>query len=155
MKEYLLRVIGTVLVCSLITVVSPEGKMSPSIKGTAKLICILAIIAPILSYFKTGALNTITDKNRQDLFFETGIETDGGFIQYYSEIRVRQAEETLQKELYEKYELKSEVTLVWRLVQDIQIERICIKLLENTDEEVKMRMQRYLTENYCSEVLIE
>lgn len=155
MNGYLLSVIGTVLVCSLLTAIAPEGKTSASVKGIAKLVCVLAIIAPVLRFFKTGSLDVFNDKNRQDFFWEEGIEAGDSFIQYYSEMRIRQAEEALEEELLKTYALNVEATLVWRMEEEIRIEQICIKLPKNTGEEVKNNMWRYLTENYCSEVLIE
>ena len=155
MKEYLLSVIGTVLVCSLITGIAPEGKTSASVKGIAKLVCVLAIIAPVLCFFKTGTLDVFADKNRQEFFSEDVIQAEEEFIQYYSEMRIRQAEKTLQEEISKEYSLTCEVALVWCMEEQIRIDKICITVLENTDEEVKKEMWQYLTENYCSEVLIE
>ena len=64
---YLLTIIGTVLVCSLITAIAPEGKTTASVKGVAKLVCTLAIISPVLRFFKTGSIETLFDKNRQEI----------------------------------------------------------------------------------------
>lgn len=155
MSGYLLSITGTVLLCALITAIAPEGKTSASVKGIAKLICVLTIISPIFQYLKTGDLEAFADKNRQDLFSQSVIEADGRFIQYYSEMRIRQAEEALREELLEKYGVEVEVDLLWRLEEEIRIEQICIKLPKNTDGEVKEDMQRYLMEKYSSEVLIE
>ena len=155
MSGYLLTIIGTVLVCSLITAIAPEGKTTASVKGVAKLVCILAIIAPILRFFKTGSIETLFDKNRQEIFYEEVIEVDGEFIQYYSEMRIRQTEETLEVKLLEKYAVSCEVCLEWRMEEEIKIERIVVKVLENVGEEVKGDMRLFLLENYCEEVLIE
>lgn len=155
MNAYLLTIIGTVLLCALLTAIAPEGKLSSSIKGVAKLVCILAIIVPILRFFETKSLDVFIDKNRQENFGEDVIEADGDFIEYYSEMRVHQAEILLEKELLEKYYLECEVLFVWKIEEEIRIEQINIKLLQNANEEVKSNMCDYLTKNYCSEVLIE
>lgn len=155
MNGYLLSVIGTVLLCSLITAIAPDGKTSASIKGIAKLVCILAIITPVLRFFKTGDLSVFIDKNRQEFFSKEGIEADWEFIEYYCEMRIQQTEEALESELLEKYEVVTECNLSCRIEKGICVEKIYIKLPKNTDEEVKNAMWRYLTENYCSEVLIE
>ncbi len=161
MSEYLLGVIGTVLLCSLLTAVAPEGKTSAVIKGMARLGCVLAIIAPVLQFFKTGEVGKFTD----DFFMQSGIETDKEFIQYYSELRIRETESALERELSEKYSLETEVTLVWTMeaeefdeiyiAEHIKIEKICVEVPRETTEEVKERVSAYLTKNYCSEVLIE
>ena len=159
MNGYLLSVIGTVLLCSVLTSIAPEGKTASVVKGITKLVCILAIIAPVLQFFKTGSVEVFTDKNSQDFFSSQGIEGEKAFIQYYSEMRIRQTEQALEQEILEKYALESEVCLVWGMygiqTEEIRIQEIRIQLPENADEEVKQSMWEYLTENYCSEVLIE
>lgn len=155
MNGYLLSIIGTVLICSLITAIAPEGKTSASVRGIAKVICTLAIIAPILHFFKTGELESFIDKNRQDFFVEDGIEADDEFIQYYSEMRIQQTEEALVVELFEKYEVECDVELDWSMETEIRIERIIVKVLQLASEEVKGDMRLYLVDNYCKEVLIE
>ena len=155
MSGYLLTVIGSVLVCSLITAIAPDGKTSASVKGVTKLVCILAVIAPILNFFKTDSVQGLIDKNRQGIFYEDVIEVDGEFIQYYSEMRIQQTEEVLSEKLFERYSVSCEVWLDWSFEGDIRIERIVVKLLENVDEEVKGEMRLFLVENCCGEVLIE
>ena len=155
MSGYLLTIIGTVLVCSLITAIAPDGKTSASIKGITKLVCILAIIAPVLRFFKTDSIQALIDKNRQGNFYEDVIEVDGEFIQYYSELRVRQTEESLAEKLFERYAVLCLVRLDWSMEEEIRIERIVVELLENAGEEVKGDMRLFLVENYCEEVLIE
>ena len=155
MSGYLLTVIGSVLVCSLITAIAPDGKTSASVKGVTKLVCILAVIAPILNFFKMDSVQGLIDKNRQGIFYEDVIEVDGEFIQYYSEMRIQQTEEVLSEKLFERYSVSCEVWLDWSFEGDIRIERIVVKLLENVDEEVKGEMRLFLVENCCGEVLIE
>lgn len=156
MNGYLLCVIGTVLVCSILTAIAPEGKTSAVIKGVARLACILAIIAPVLNFLKTGDVSVFNDKNSQEIFLQEGIEGQAAFIQYYSEMRVEQTQQALQAEVKEKYGLDVAVTLVWSQEEEqIRIDEIRLKLLKTTDEEVIKQVWEYLTKNYCSEVLIE
>ena len=155
MSGYLLCVIGTVLLASLITAIAPEGKTSSSVKGVAKLVCLLAIISPVLRFLQTGSLDVFIDKNGQEIFSQEGIEAEETFIQYYSELRVQNAESSMKKELLERYALVCEVVFDWNMGSEIQIQRICVKTPKDTDEEVKKKMRLYLTEKYFSEVLIE
>ena len=155
MSGYLLTIIGTVLVCSLITAIAPEGKTTASVKGVAKLVCTLAIISPVLRFLKTGSIQSFIDKNRQEIFYQEVIDVDGEFIQYYSEMRVRQTEKALEEELFKKYAVSCEVCLEWSMEEEIRIECIVVKVLENVGEEVKVDMRLFLLENYCEEVLIE
>ncbi len=161
MTGYLLSVMGTVLICSILTAIAPEGKTSAVIKGVARLACVLTIIAPVLRFFKTGKL----EENNGENFVENVIQTDDSFIQYYSEERVRETETALKAELEEKYCSITSLCLEWRVekedfggyysVENIRIVRIRIDLPEDTPKEVALEMTSYLTKNYCSEVLIE
>ncbi len=165
MNGYLLCVIGTVLLCSLLTAIAPEGKTSGMVKGIARLVCILAIIAPILRFFKTGEISVFSEKNGEDFFTQSVIDGESSFIQYYSETRVAEAERALEKELVEKYGIQTQIHLRWRLTEEaldakykeprIRIDEIKVQTLNGASEEVKAEMAVYLTKNYCSEVLIE
>ncbi len=161
MTGYLLSVMGTVLVCSLLTAIAPEGKTSAVIKGVARLACVLTIIAPVLRFFKTGEF----EENTKENLAESVIETDASFIQYYSEERVRETEAALKKEIEKQYGEITSLRIEWSLekesfgglygVENIRVERICVKVPEGTAKEVEREMCSYLTKNYCSEVLIE
>ncbi len=161
MSGYLLSVIGTVLVCSLLTAIAPEGKTSAVIKGIARLACVLTIISPVLRFFKTGDFG----ENGEEIFTEKVISVDESFIQYYSEKRVKETELALKNKLEELYAPVHAVRLDWKLEKEefgnrystdcIKIQRICVELPKGIDEEVKEKMSSYLTKNYCSEVLIE
>ncbi len=161
MNGYLLSVMGTVLICSLLTAIAPEGKTSAVIKGVARTACILTIVAPVLHFFKTGDL----DEKGEEIFAGKVISTDESFIQYYSEKRVRETEIALKEELTQLYAPVESVRLEWSLEEDafgkiyavdyIRIRCISVEVSEGISEEVKENMCAYLTKNYCSEVLIE
>ena len=161
MNGYLLCIIGTVLISSIITAIVPDGKTTAVIKGVAKLACLLAIIAPIPTFLQKDnffdALNTENQINSQGFFSQTVIPTDGAFIQYYSETRITQTEKTLQEELYERFAVKAIVNLEWEIENecDIRITKIRVRIEKDVEREVKTGMSEYLTKNYCSEVLIE
>ncbi len=164
MNGYLLTVIGTVLVCTLLTAIAPEGKTSAVIKGIAKLVCVLAIIAPVLQFFQTGSIAELTGNSWKNSE-ESVIEQDEAFIQYYSEKRVRETETALEAELLEEYGVEVQVTLFWQReneevgkgysLEAIRIQCIEMELPEGVGEEVKRAMQTYVEKNYCREVLIE
>ncbi len=165
MNAYLLSVIGTVLLCALLTAIAPEGKTAGAIKGIAKLACILIIISPILRFFQIGANGTTEDEFLNIFFSENVIQPDEAFIKYYSEMRIRETETALEKEIMEKYSVSSEVSLQWEQEtqtvagmyeeEKIRITGLCVTVKEDINEEARKNMWEYLTKNYCSEVLIE
>lgn len=165
MSGYLLSIIGTVLLCALLTAIVPQGKTSGVIKGVEKLACVLVIVSPVLRFFKTGEIGGNSTENSPTFFPQTGIQTDESFIQYYSEMRVRETERALKEDICERYNLQVEVSIRWEMVtqavgkyyetERIKINEICIKCAETPSKEIKQSMWEYLTKNYCSEVLIE
>ena len=168
MNEYLLCVIGTVLLSAVLTAIAPEGKTASVIKGTAKLVCILAIVAPVMNFFATGEMQTekmlSTGENSTANFSQIGIQTDEAFIKYYSEMRIRQTQTALEEELLNDFNAKTTVLLDWerKIFQSRRYEEgaVCITRINVTckneiGEEVKQKMWEHLKTNYCSEVLIE
>ena len=123
----------------------------------------IAIIAPLLRFFQTGDIDRLVE-NSEAFFSETGIEAEECFIQYYSEQRVRESENSLKKELDSLFTKVEAVTFTWELekevfsgstIQNIKIVQIHVRLNEQSNEEAIQDMWEYLTKNYCSEVLIE
>ncbi len=165
MSGYLLSIIGTVLLCAILVAIVPQGKTSSVIKGIAKLSCVLVIVSPVLRFFKTGEISENSTEKAPTFFLQNGIRADETFIQYHSETRVSQTETALEKEIFEKYGTETEVCLFWQTDKEtvgkyyeterIKIDNIRVKCMTKTTEERKKAMWEYLTQNYCSEVLIE
>ncbi len=155
MNGYLLSVIGTVLITTVLVAILPEGKTSKVVQGIAKCICLLAIVAPIPNLLKSVKSDE-KDFDSQIIFSQTVIETDEDFINYYSELRIRAAQEDLEREIEEKFFVQSEITLAWEYEsEEIRITAINVRVEKELNEEEKTSMWEYLTKNYCSEVLIE
>lgn len=164
MNGYLLSIIGTVLLCAILTAIAPQGKTSGAIKGVAKLACVLVIVSPVLRFFKTGEIGGNSTENSPTFFPQTGIETDEAFIQYYSEMRVRETERALQEEILERYAVEAQVTLLWEREREtvgqyyqterIKINEIRVKCAQEPSKELRESMREYMAGNYCSEVWI-
>ncbi len=158
MSEYLLSVMGTVLFCALLTAILPEGKTTNTVKGITKVACLLVIISPILIF-----LNDFTkgEENSSVFFDKKGIETDDSFIKYYQELKVNAAEDTLESEIKNKFNVDTNITLFWSVINEseteekIKIDKIQVKLPSKTGGEMKDSILVFLKNNYCSEVLIE
>ena len=79
-------------------------------------------------------------------------------------MRIRECETALQKELEDKFTSIKSVKIEWEFeyetvsgstLKTIKIMRITVQLNEQSNEEAIQDMWEYLTQNYCSEVLIE
>ncbi len=164
MSGYVLSVIGIILISAILTAVLPSGKTSSVIKGVTRLACVLVIVMPILVFFQSGEWKIGKTFFPGD-FSESVIQTDETFIQYYSEMRVREAERKLEEALFEEFSVNVNVTLRWEIEtseyasyyedEKIKITRIYVVNDKKQTEEVERAMWGYLTKNYCSEVLIE
>lgn len=165
MSEYLLNVIGAVILSAIMVTVFPNGKTAGIIKAVSRLTCILAIISPVLHFFQSGAFVWQEGENSMGIFTQTVIESENAFIEYYSEMRIRETERGLESELFEKYGMEATVSLTYEyqeeLVKEFYVEKkikittIRVTPTQPVDEEVLKEMWEYLTKNYCSEVLIE
>lgn len=166
MSTYLLGIVGTVLLCSLLTAILPNGKTSTLIKGIAKLACLLAIVAPVSTFLQAYNPRDETDASKNDETFleESGIQTDETFIQYYSERRIAFAERALERELNEKFNCEVTVQYAWDWYSEdvlslytdrtIIITRITV-CGESLSEEEQNAVIAYISKYYCREVLIE
>lgn len=161
MNGYLLGVIGTVLLCAILTAIIPDGKTAKTVKGMTKLACLLVIIAPIPSYLKASGFFKGGDLDKDSLinFPQTVIQTDSEFIKYYSQMRIWQTEDALEREIFDKYGERTEVTLCWEYqapaIDEIKITQIHVQTENGLTAEAAKVMWEYLTKTYCSEVLIE
>jgi hypothetical protein len=134
------------------------------IKGVTKTACVAVIIAPIVQFFQVGETPNFLYGNSQDIFLQSGIETDVAFIQYYSEMRIEETQDKLRDELREKYGLQTQVALEWEwremmahkgTAAEIYITKIRIYGMENQEDSIKNEVMEYLSNSYCSEVQIE
>ena len=164
MKGYLLSIIGTVILSSVLTAILPNGKTTELIKSITRIACILTIVAPVLRFFHAGNLS-FREENLNEIFSQEVINQQNGFIEYYSEMRIRETERALEQELLEKYKAKVSVTLRYERqiewldekyeTERIKITQILVRGREDMEENVWLEMLEYLRKNYCSEVLIE
>lgn len=161
MNGYVLGVVGTVLISSILTMLAPEGKCSTLIKNMTKLACLVVLIAPIPSLLGKGNLfDGFRGENKEVFFNGDSINADETFIKYYCELRVRETQTALKKELSSRYNVSADVFLSWDFIGEtdidgLKITQICVKLPQTVEEEIKRKMCTYLTDAYCSEVLIE
>ena len=165
MSGYLLSLIGVVLLSAILTAILPEGKTAGLIKSVMRMVCVLTIISPVLNFLGEGAWAVSGIKNSTEILPERGIQQDSTFIHYYSEMRITETEKALKQELFERFSVDCEVEMLWLFeseavskntdIELIKITQIRVKMIEKQEEAVVRKMWEHLTENYCSEVLIE
>ncbi len=153
MSGYLLGIIGTVLLAALVTGIAPKGKTADAVKGTAKVVCLIAIVSPVLHFF--------VQEGNLEVFFENSvIETDALFIEYCREKRIESAQAALEKTLEEEFGGAFEVTLVWSSyetqegfyeAEQIKIEKVCVQAETPLEEEMLFKIEKYIETGYACE----
>ena len=96
MKEYVIVLIGSVLVCSLAVMLTPEGEkgIGQYVKLAAGLCVLCVLISPLTSFI--SSLSAIIDQNR---FFEDGENELEGFDKIYNESLLDASSEEIAKGL--------------------------------------------------------
>lgn len=164
MNGYVLTVMGTVLISSILTMLAPNGKCSSLIKNMTKLVCLVVLIAPIPNLLgEKNLFDGIRGENTEqaDVFLkDDSINVDEEFINYYCELRVRETQTALKKDILARFNVVADVILSWGFVDGtdvdgLKITKITVKIPQTVEEGIKKKMCTYLTDNYCSEVLIE
>lgn len=164
MNGYVLTVMGTVLISSILTMLAPNGKCSSIIKNMTKLVCLVVLIAPIPNLLgEKNLFDGIRGENTEqaDVFLkDDSINVDEEFINYYCELRVRETQTALKKDILARFNVVADVILSWGFVDGtdvdgLKITKITVKIPQTVEEGIKKKMCTYLTDNYCSEVLIE
>ena len=153
MSEYLLGIVGTVLLSALIIGISPKGKTAEIIKGTTKVVCLLAIVAPILQFFQF-------DGKWQDFFEKSVIQTDVAYIRYCSEKRIEYAQDALSKTLAEEFGGEFTVMLIWSYtdVQEgayeterVKIDKVQVVSAVPLSDEVWLSIEAFIQSGYACE----
>ena len=151
MSEYLLAIVGTVLLSTLIMGISPKGKTTEIIKGTTKVVCLLAIVAPVLKFFQF-------DGKWQDFFENSVIETDVDFIKYCSEKRIEYAQDALSKVLAEEFDREFTVTFVWSYAivenggyetEEVKIEKAQVLATVPLSDEERKAVETFIQSGYA------
>lgn len=164
MNGYVLTVIGTVLVSSILSVLIPEGKTAGLVKGVTKLACLIVLILPIPNFLQEENVFDVirgeSIENTDGFFENNGISPDKSFIEYYCELRIREAENALEREVQDKFGVTITANFSWEYagetdIDGVKITSIYAKLETEMSEKVKTELYAYLKDSYCSEVQIE
>lgn len=162
LSGYLLCIIGTTLVSSILLAILPEGKSSSMVKGMAKLVCIVSIVSPIpkligqetfLELFQSQT----TEKNSQQ-FTESVINTDEVFIDYVSELRIENACWTIERQIYLKFDIECNVRVDCVILSEtakMQLNSIYLQSSSTINAKTAEEIIAYLKEIYLCEVQLE
>ncbi len=100
MKGYILAIAGVVLLSAVVTVIAPGGKMGKFLKGAMKLVILVVMISPVISFVKSGKV---------DLSAPSAIGMDTGYLKACSARLEEADEEEITAFLSEEFSVKGEV----------------------------------------------
>ncbi len=161
MNEYILGVIGTVLLSALILSVLPEGKTATLIKSITKLLCVLSVTAPVFQF--------VSGKNVEKIFDETSIKEDASYIEYCSKKSVEETQKQLEIFIEEEYSLSASVRLQWEYSnvttdglgvfapiayggRAVKIVKICVTVVEALEKDTANGIKSDLEQKFLCEV---
>ncbi|MBE5752677.1 MAG: hypothetical protein E7343_01245 [Clostridiales bacterium] len=146
MTNYLLSVVGIVLISTVLTNILPLGKTTSLIKNILRLCAYLAVLSPIFEFANNGLNNG--GNFFENYFSETVINTDESYIEYCSSKSINETERLIENRLKEEYSIDSTVTLVVEKVNesaDLKIEKIIVEINDissEKQEEIKMDFKK-------------
>lgn len=135
MSNYLLSVVGIVLISTVLTNILPLGKTTALIKNILRLCAYLAVLSPIFEFLNNDS--NASGKFFENYFSETIINTDESYIEYCSSKSINETERLIEKRLKEEYLVDSSVTLVVENENengDLKIEKIIVEINDISSE---------------------
>ena len=153
MSQYLMKIIGIVLMAVVLVNLLPTGKTSVLIKNILRLCMYLSILTPAFNFFLSLEGNDKLSFGEifTDYFSESVIVTDESYINYCSEKSIETAENIIEKKVLEEYGINVEINLqasVEISSSQIKIERGFLDGLSYTKAEVLREICRNLETEY-------
>lgn len=151
MKEYVLNIVGAVLIASVTTIVLPNGKIGLLIQRMSKLLIVLFLIAPIVSFCMKGEF----------LFLTTQITYDREILDSATALAEQSDERYIETVLYETFQVRTEVKVVMSKDGTYTIEKIVVKIDDfgindsNVHIDIVTKIQEMLCENYDCVIEVE
>ena len=65
MKAYILSIAGIVLISAVVSMIAPSGKMGKFVRGTTKLLILLVMLSPIISWIEGKTELSLSSSNIQ------------------------------------------------------------------------------------------
>ena len=144
MKTYILSIVGAVLISAVITMVSPGGKMGKFVKGGMKLFTLVVLIAPFVSWFRSGQLSLTTGV----------LGEDDGYYAACAEMLAKQDEEEIVAAVREEFGVEATAEVRRRADATFAREKITVKISDfgisgqGEHKDITGRVQAFLIEQY-------
>lgn len=154
MKAYILSIAGAVLLSAVVSIVAPNGKMGKFVKGGLKLVVLVVLVAPFVSFFAR--------KELPDFAADAGFSADGEYLKTCSDLFARSDEREVAELIRKEYAVEVEADVEYSSDNFLERKKITVKIIDfgiyDADEHINImsRIEARLKELYdcAAEVLV-
>lgn len=119
MKGYILAVAGAILLSAIVSVIAPSGKMGKFVKGAAKLLVLLSLLAPILSIAKGELALPVSD-----------VGMDGEYLAKCAQMLAEQDERDIEQMLVSRFSVEGRALVVRTAEAGFPVEKLEVKITD-------------------------
>ena len=120
MKAYILSIAGIVLLSAVVTMIAPSGKMGKFVRGTTKLLILLVMLSPIISWIQ----------GKTDLSLSSsGFQTDEAYLERCISLMEEGDARAISEYLLSEYEVTAEIVAA-RDTDCFRLQKIVVKIVD-------------------------
>ena len=121
MKGYILAIAGVVLLSAVVAVISPSGKMGKFVKGMVKLIGLVILITPFVSFFRGDGFSFESQEQ---------IQIDESYLESSAELMSDADEREIAGYLSKKFGILAEINCIRNTDSRFSVKSLQVKILD-------------------------
>ncbi len=149
MKAYVLSIAGVILLSAVVTLVLPNGKMGNSIRAGAKLICLLVLVAPLVSLAQGKGVS-------ESVF----IEEDTAYLSACKRLAEEGEEGKIQLLIAQDFSVTAEVDVTCEEKSPFSVKKISVSVKDfgineqSAHKDIMTKIQNACIKEYACEVTV-
>ena len=120
MKAYILSIAGIVLISAVVSMIAPSGKMGKFVRGTTKLMILLVMLAPLISWLEGKTEFTLSSSS---------IDTDDKYLERCITLMEVGDSRTISAYLLSEYGVTAEICTE-REDETFRLQKITVKVTD-------------------------
>lgn len=148
MKSYVLSIVGAVLLSAVMSMIIPNGKIGKHIQGVGKLLVVLFLISPIITFIH----------DRTFSFQEGDLKYDQSYLETSAVLASEREAERIKIRIEEEYSIEIQVAVTRSADGSYRLEKILVKVVDFGINDLKnhidimTQMQNELRLEYACEI---
>ena len=118
MKAYILSIAGIVLLSAVVSMIAPSGKMGKFVRGTTKLLILLVMLSPIISWIEGKTELSLSS---------SAIDTDEAYLERCITLMEEGDARNIAAYLLSEYGVEAEISTE-RVLDDFRLQKITVKV---------------------------